>query len=1097
MYRISPVVRSLLVCRFGFSVVLMLLIAGETIWAQAEPPKPALAGANAVEAPPAAPDADGKVQEEVRTLRARAGELLAAGPAARWRPALERRAAVLAEFRPGWASGTSGSLYLEQTRELLEDLAAGRAPFARSAGRHIWFVYRSDVTRTLEGVQLVIPAAYDGSREYQAFVYYKLGGGNYWTIGDKYVKRQTPGATLHNYLPKVATCLKLKDTFNLWSTLDCQLKGRMGQAEEFEAVTENVSRDFSVSPDRWFPTGFSDGGFDALFLAMYYPHLVAGTMPEVANWQYTNTGDLNLLNTPLLHVDGLLNAGYIQENLNRLLVLWNRKYDAEGLFNLHGHQDFPYKEANIDTLLRMEEWAKSRRRDPWPRRVHYSTWSLRWPRAYWVTIERMESHYYISTIDITAKADNLLEATVTNVAAFSLRPGGKLIDRSRPVKVVVNGKEAFNGPAGEAIRIVLRPDAGPLARSPETPGGITEALERGLYESRPLPGMGWTTVRPTSDPALTKCLAPFLPKEAVADAAVDETLLRKHDLLVAGGPRANALLARVADRLPVRFGEGSFSIGGRVFDRPEAGLRFVTANPLNPAKHLLVLAWNDWEAFAASNFGGLGREFFSPSVYAMRDGDCQVFGSGLKDILPFSVRTAVTRNRQPVEQFLWDSGFSPPSTAPIGEFTAPFDGLAVRHLCAEAARAAAGADVGLSHSFPEHQILGRHLFAAGPVTENDVATITSVPEFVMLAEMTGAQLRQWHRSSTASTIFASRGEPGWVAGKSLALSDIEDAKTYRVAIDYMRAVTWTLSNAAIKSSPSNLRLRSPADFAAIPSFALNLLSLSQTDIDLAAALTAHVRRTGRVAPRVWSGDLARYLANPEVNEFPACDWAHFALPDPDPVTAGTAARSGRLSVALAVTGADAIRQRPGAKAFVRLTADGGRADFSALSGHLPATATITGGKLTLPKGAQGGALRLVLRLENTGKAPLSGRIALSGPDVRNPQLSSFIQSGPGWRGIVDTQKKGLREKAQIQAAEGAVFTGLAEGKTFEVPVIPGCGYGRGGVAMVMDIEVPAGGVTEIPLVVFQARAAGKNGPGLDLNALVAAVNLVDEVKGKD
>lgn len=1042
----------------------------------------------AAEEPPAAPDAGGKAHaQEVRELRARAGELLAAGPAARWRPALERRAAVLAEFRPDWASGVSGTLYLKQTRELLEDLAAGRAPFTRSAGRHIWFVYRSDATRGLEGVQLVIPAAYDGSREYQAFVYYKLGGGNYWMIGEKYVPWKTPGAVPHNYLPKVATCLKLKDTFNLWSTLNCQLKGRMGQAEEFEAVTENVSRDFSVSPDRWFPTGFSDGGFDALFLATHYPHLVAGAMPEVANWQYSNSGYLNLLNTPLLHVDALSNAGYIQENLNRLLVLWDRKYDAEGLFNVHGHQDFPYKEANEDSLLAMEDWARSRRRDPWPRHVRYSTWSLRWPRAYWVTIERMESHFYMSTIDITAKADNLLEATAVNVAAFSLRPGGKLIDRSRPVRVVVNGKEAFNGPAGDEIKIVLRADAGPLVRSPATPGGITEALERGLYESRPLPGMGWATVRPTSDPAAAARLAAILPKEAVDDAAVDEALLRQRDLVVVGGPHANALLARVADRLPVRFSERSFSIGGRVFDRPQAAVRFVTANPLNPAKHLLVLAWNDWEAFAASGFGGMGRGFFSPSVFSMRDGDCQVVGSGLDGVLPFAVRTAVTRNRQPVEQFLWDSGFNAPSSAPIGEFTAPFDGLAVRHLCAEAARVAAGADAGLSHAFPENQIMGRHVFAAGPVTENDIATITCVPEFVMLAEMTGAQLRQWHRASTASTIFTSREEPGFQPGKSLALPDIDDAKTYRVAFDYMRAVTWTISNEAMKSFPRNLRLRSPADFGAMPKFALTLLSLRQTEIDLAAAVTAYVRSAGRLAPRVWSGDLARYLANPEVNEFPACDWAHFALPDPDPAAAaGPAVRPGRLSVALSVPDAETRRPRPDAKAFVRLTAEGGRADFSALAGHLPAAAAITGGKIALSDGVQGGALRLVLRMENSGKAALRGRVALSGPDVGNPQPGSFIQSGSGWRGIVDAQKQGVKEKAHIQAAEGAVFTGLPEATTFEVPVIQGCGYGRGGVAMVMDIEVPAGGAVEIPLVVFRARATGKQGAGLDLDALVTA-----------
>jgi hypothetical protein len=171
---------------------------------------------------------------------------------------------------------------------------------------------------------------------------------------------------------------------------------------------------------------------------------------------------------------------------------------------------------------------------------------------------------------------------------------------------------------------------------------------------------------------------------------------------------------------------------------------------------------------------------------------------------------------------------------------------------------------------------------------------------------------------------------------------------------------------------------------------------------------------------------------------------------------------------------------------VRLTAEGGRADFSALAGHLPAAAAITGGKIALSDGVQGGALRLVLRMENSGKAALRGRVALSGPDVGNPQPGSFIQSGSGWRGIVDAQKQGVKEKAHIQAAEGAVFTGLPEATMFEVPVIQGCGYGRGGVAMVMDVEVPAGGAVEIPLVVFRARATGKQGAGLDLDALVTA-----------
>jgi poly(3-hydroxybutyrate) depolymerase len=69
------------------------------------------------------------------------------------------------------------------------------------------------------------------------------------------------------------------DTFHAWSSLDIQVKGRMGAHIELEEATTALCRDFSVDPDRIFLTGWSDGGFTALWLASHYPHLVAGIAP--------------------------------------------------------------------------------------------------------------------------------------------------------------------------------------------------------------------------------------------------------------------------------------------------------------------------------------------------------------------------------------------------------------------------------------------------------------------------------------------------------------------------------------------------------------------------------------------------------------------------------------------------------------------------------------------------------------------------------------------------------------------------------------------------------------------------------------------------
>jgi hypothetical protein len=230
-------------------------------------------------------------------------------------------------------------LYCDQVAMMVADLNAKRAPLGALSGKCVPFMYWSDHLQCVQGVRLVVPPEYDPDKEYQFFMYYKMGGSLVWKVGEKWVNHKAPGAVFQDpYHPTLDTCTRLgKDTFHAWSSLSSQVKGRKGAPQEFTEVITALSRDFSVSPDRGFASGYSDGGFTPLFLASRFPHLFAGIAPEVANWQNMNIGTYGWLNVPILVIDGWGDAGYLSENIARFHYLDTMGADIEAMIGHHGH----------------------------------------------------------------------------------------------------------------------------------------------------------------------------------------------------------------------------------------------------------------------------------------------------------------------------------------------------------------------------------------------------------------------------------------------------------------------------------------------------------------------------------------------------------------------------------------------------------------------------------------------------------------------------------------------------------------------------------------------------------------------------------------
>lgn len=707
---------------------------------------------------------------------------------------------------------------VEFLQNALEDLLAGKAANLRYAGKQLAFPYWSDRMQRIEAVWMHVPARYDPAKSHQLFLYYKSGGGIHFDKGK--------AAGGHRPTPELANRF---DTFHAWSSLNIQVKGRLGLQIELQEFPAALAREFSVSPDRVFLTGYSDGGFSALWLATHYPHLVAGIAPSVANWQYSNIEEGNLLNVPYLVVDGWGDGGYVEMNFLRFASLANMGCPVSAIFGQHGHTYAPFEEEAI--FGHILKWASDKRRDSWPRRVRYATWNLAWNRAYWVSIDRMVDPRLVARIDAEARDANRIEVTTRNVAAYVLQLGEKLVDPAKKVTVVTDGKESYSGPYRAELRIELAPrPGGRFVKDARTPGDITAQIEQSTYDANgylQVPDRRWLFVKGTAgDEETRKALGKWEPDGAKADSEISESDLQRFNLVVYGGPGINRFTARIAGDLPVKFGTGRFTIGSTVYDQPSHCVALLHPNPLNPDKYVLVYAFNDAAVFAANKRFGLDDV---AGAWAFRMGDCVVGGIPAK-----AGESGIRQGKSDYlrRHIILDSAWRADSKA-VGELAEPLDRRRIMQLRAAAIREAADADVGIVWQDTPGYLRWTDCLPAGTVTLSDLATIDALPQYIMTGQMTGADLVRAH--PTASTLT----DPA----APLATDQLDPARTYRVAMGSYGIPAYRTNP---KQMPKTFTFSSEQEFLANENNSMVVRNMKQAPLEVTEAMASYIARRGTV-----------------------------------------------------------------------------------------------------------------------------------------------------------------------------------------------------------------------------------------------------------
>jgi len=228
-------------------------------------------------------------------------------------------------------------------------------------------------------------------------------------------------------------------------------------AAAVEALVAELLGELNVDTDRVTITGFSNGGTGAILYASRTPHrfaavasLMGGGIPFFDSTEPIDAAAIAGL--PFLFVHG---------DRDPLIPSWASERTAKAM-----HKANPRAVAEVhilpgrphDVVYGRDEgltfpFLEKQRREAFPKQVSLRARTLEHPRAYWAEV--LEKGGGVAQIDGAIDGGAVVLRT-RNVKRLRLLLRRELVDLSAPVRVTIDGREAFAGPVAETPQLLLR-----------------------------------------------------------------------------------------------------------------------------------------------------------------------------------------------------------------------------------------------------------------------------------------------------------------------------------------------------------------------------------------------------------------------------------------------------------------------------------------------------------------------------------------------------------------------------------------------------------------------------------------------------------------
>jgi pimeloyl-ACP methyl ester carboxylesterase len=372
----------------------------------------------------------------------------------------------------------------------------------------------------------------------------------------------------------------------------------MGEVDVLEVIDE-VKRRFPVDADRVYLMGHSMGGAGSYEVGLHYPDHFGGIMPLDAAmgprvgqtrpapaWMEPQIA----IHSPSRLYPNARNVDVFFKNAGEGIQGRSTEF-TDGIVKQGGFstaESFPGMPHNFGDTFPYAHFVTELIQHPIRRRpseVKYFTNTLRYNRAYWVTIDRLTRHNSDAQVVATCDDTSGIRVTTTNVDALTLH-----LDDSPAPKggaLIVDGTTVASNPTDGLLHLSKgngswkqgRWDGPSLTKTHGLQGPIDDAFNSHFLAvygegDRDLAIAELDAIR--NPPSVLDLHGDFAMKSAVKVTPQD---VESSNLILFGTPESNALLRRIAPSLPPALMQAG---------NDDARSIFIYPNPENPSRYVVV-----------------------------------------------------------------------------------------------------------------------------------------------------------------------------------------------------------------------------------------------------------------------------------------------------------------------------------------------------------------------------------------------------------------------------------------------------------------------------------------------------------------------------
>jgi dienelactone hydrolase len=398
-----------------------------------------------------------------------------------------------------------------------------------------------------------------------------------------------------------------------------------GEVDVLEALAD-VKKKYKINDNGLLDRGFSMGGAAAWQFAVHYPDMWLAANPgagfaetvdfmdkfgheklnptwyERKLWHYYDCTDYasNLSNLPLYAYNGdkdpqqqaadVMEIAMKKEGL-KLNRIW-------GINMGHGYTKAAAK--TVDSLLAI---AQAKGKNPPPSEIHFTTYTLKYNSMYWVYIDAMEKEWEKARVDGSISG-NTITLKTQNVAAVSIvmnqlpkhfAEGDNLTlvidNKATKLRILaendtlVSHKEGAKWTGG----VITYPQ---LLKRHNLQGPIDDAFMSAFIVVKP----SGTSKNALFDKWSKSEMNRFIEQwhmqfrgDPIVKMDYELTMADMAANLIAfGDAQSNKLIAKIKDKLPIKWSNDNISVRKATYPAKDHGLIMIYPNPLNQ-KHYIVL----------------------------------------------------------------------------------------------------------------------------------------------------------------------------------------------------------------------------------------------------------------------------------------------------------------------------------------------------------------------------------------------------------------------------------------------------------------------------------------------------------------------------